>query len=204
MKKLLLLMSIVCSLESVHSQEIYFYTGKNITNYDFKDASGASNPDLQAGSGTFYETGYVIPLNNEKIKYAIGLSLNEYNAIGGNSGNSYSWNTLYLGIQNVVSYSLVSRGSFDANVKGGLGLASLIYGKQEINSTFLDLGSQKEFSGLIIQPVIGFQTRYSIMEDGFLSLGYNFSKSFNVTNNTDEKLSFDNSQIQFGIHFNIQ
>jgi hypothetical protein len=204
MKKLLLLMTIVCSLESVHSQEIYFYTGKNITNYDFKDASGASSPDLQAGSGTFYETGYAMSLNNEKIKYAIGLSLNEYNAIGGNSANSNSWNTLYLGIQNVVSYSLLGRGSFDANIKAGLGLASLIYGKQEINGTFLDLGSQKEFSGLIIQPVIGFQTRYSIMEDGFLSVGYNYSKSFNVTNNTDEKLSFNNSQIQFGIHFNIQ
>lgn len=204
MKKLLLIVAIICSLESAHSQEIYFYTGKNFTNYDYKDASGTSNPDLQAGSGTFYEMGYAMPLGNEKIKYCIGLSLNEYNAIGGNFTNSYSWNTEYLGIQNVVSYSLLSRGSFDVHLKGGLGLASLIYGKQEINGTFLDLSSQKEFSGVIIQPVLGFQTRYSIMNDGFLSLGYNFSKSFNVTNNTDEKLSFNNSQIQFGIHFNIQ
>jgi hypothetical protein len=58
------------------------------------------------------------------------------------------------------------RQSFDANIKAGLGLASLIYGKQEINGTFLTL-VRKKFSGLIIQPVIGFQTRYSIMEDGF-------------------------------------
>lgn len=204
MRKLLLLVLILCSLQNIHSQEIYFYTGKNYTNYDYKDASGSLNPNLQAGSGTFYEMGYVIPLNNDKINYDIGLSLNEYNAIGGNTANSYSWNTQYLGIHNVVSYSLLNRSSFDVNIKGGLGLASLIYGKQEINGTFLDLGSQKEFSGLIIQPVIGFQTRFGIMEDGFLSLGYNFSKSFNVTNNTDEKLSFNNNQIQFGIHFNIQ
>lgn len=204
MKKLLLLVVILCSLQNTHSQEIYFHTGKNFTNYDYKDVSGTSNPDLQAGSGTFYEIGYVIPLSNEKMKYSIGLSLNEYNTIGGNFANSYSWNTDYLGIQNIVSYSLLSRGSFDIAINGGLGLASLIYGKQEINGTFLDLGSQKEFSGLIIQPVLGFQTRYSIMNDGFLSLGYNFSKSFNLTNSTDEKLSFNNSQIQFGIHFNLQ
>jgi hypothetical protein len=203
MKKLLLLF-VFLSIQSIQSQEIYFYTGKNFTNYDYKDAFGTSNPQLQAGSGTFYEMGYVMPLGNEKLNYAIGLSLNEYNAIGGNSANSYSWKTQYIGIQNVLAYSLLSRGSFDVALNGGLGLASLIYGKQEINGTFHDLGSQKEFSGLIIQPVVGFKSRYNIMNDGYLSLGYNFSKSFNVTNGTDEKLSFNNSQIQFGIHFNIQ
>ena len=83
-------------------------------------------------------------------------------------------------------------------------LETLIYGKQEINGTFLDLMSQKEFSGLIVQPFLGFQTKYNILQDGYLSFGYNFSKSFNVTNNTNEKLSFNNSQLQFGIHFNMQ
>jgi hypothetical protein len=66
MKKLLLLMTIVCSLESVHSQEIYFYTGKIIPIMILKMLLGFS-PDLQAGSGTFYETGYAMSLNNEKL-----------------------------------------------------------------------------------------------------------------------------------------
>jgi hypothetical protein len=74
---------------------------------------------LQAGSGTFYETGYV-SLNNEKIKYAIGLKFKRMRLA--NSANSNSWNTLYLGIQNVVSYSLLGRGSFDANIKLDLDL----------------------------------------------------------------------------------
>ena len=148
--------------------------------------------------------GYSMPLGNEKISYAIGLSLNEYNALGGNTVNSYSWNTQYLGVKNSVSYSLFDRNSFDISLSGGLTLATLIYGKQEINGTFLDLMSQKEFSGLIVQPFLGFQTKYNILQDGYLSFGYNFSKSFNVTNNTNEKLSFNNSQLQFGIHFNMQ
>jgi hypothetical protein len=82
MKKLLLLMTIVCSTGKCPFTGNLFLYRKNITNYDFKDASGLQSPDLQAGSGTFYETGYAMSLNNEKIKYAIGLSLNEYNAIG--------------------------------------------------------------------------------------------------------------------------
>jgi len=209
MRKFLLLVAIVFSLGNIHAQEVYIYTGKNFTNYDYKNASGASNPNLQAGVGTFYEIGYATPLRKGNITYAIGLSLNEYNAMGGSAANSYSWNTQYLGIQNELSYSFFNsdgsnRNDFDIIVKGGLGLATLIYGKQEINGNFLDLSSQKEFSGLLVQPVVGLQVRYSVMENGYLSLGYNFSKSFNPTNNTNEKLSFNTHQLQFGIEFNIE
>lgn len=204
MQKLVLLSLIIASIQNLQSQEIYFYSGKNYTKYDFKDKTGTSSPSLQTGSGNFYEMGYAMPLGNEKINYAIGLNLNEYNALGGNTFNSYSWNTQYLGVKNSISYSLFGRKSLDVALSGGLTLATLIYGKQEINGAFLDLKSQKEFSGLIVKPFVGFQTRYNILNDGYLSFGYNFSKSFNVTNSTNEKLSFNNSQIQFGIHFNMQ
>ena len=204
MKKLVLLTLIIGSFQNIHSQEIYFYSGKNYTKYDFKDKTGTSSPSLQTGSGNFYEIGYAMPLGNEKISYALGLNLNEYNALGSSTFNSYSWNTQYLGLKNSLSYSLFDRNSFDVALSGGLTLATLIYGKQEINGTYLDLMKQKEFSGLIVQPFVGFQTRYNISNDGYLSFGYNFSKSFNVTNSTNEKLSFNNSQIQFGIHFNMQ
>jgi hypothetical protein len=204
MKKILLLIAIMFSLQNLYSQEIYFYSGKNYTHYNYKDTAGTSKPNLQTGSGNFYEIGYAMPLGNERISYAIGLSLNEYNAIGGNTVNSYIWNTQYLGAKNALSYSLFERSSFDVALSGGVTLATLIYGKQETNGTFIDLMAQKEFSGIVVQPFFGFQTRYNILNDGYLSFGYNFSKSFNVTNSTNEKLSFNNSQLQFGIHFNMQ
>jgi hypothetical protein len=203
MKKLVLLSLIIASIQNLQSQEIYFYSGKNYTKYDFKDNTGTSSPSLQTGSGNFYEIGYAMLLGNEKISYALGLNLNEYNALGDSVFNSYSWNTQYLGLKNSLSYSLFGRNSFDVALSGGLTLATLIYGKQEINGTYLDLMKQKEFSGLIVQPFVGLQTRYNISNDGYLSFGYNFSKSFNVSNSTSEKLSFNNSQLQFGIHFNM-
>jgi hypothetical protein len=204
MKKLLLVLTFICSFQNIHSQEIYCYSGKNYTNYDYEDATGISNPNLQTGSGNFYEMGYEMPLSNEKINYAIGLSLNEYNAIGGNTVNSYSWITQYIGLKNSLSYSLFDRSSFDVAFSTGLTIATLMYGKQERNGSFIDLMTQKEFSGVIVQPFLGFQTRYDISQDGYLSFGYNFSKSFNMTNSTNEKVSFNNSQLQFGIHFNMQ
>ena len=200
MRKLIMSMMIVMSYQSIQSQEIYFKTGKNFTQYDYKSDTNSS-PSLQAGSGNFYEIGYVMKLNNEKLKYAIGLSLNEYNAIGGNAVSSYSWNTQYLGVQNTFSIAFVKKRGFEASANGGLGISTLIYGKQNINGEYLDLSSQKEFSGIWVAPKLGLTASYNVDNDICLSLGYTYSKSFSLSNSTDEKLSFNNSQIQFGVHF---
>ncbi|RAR70182.1 outer membrane beta-barrel protein [Flavobacterium aciduliphilum] len=200
MRKLFFLLLFVFSLTKVHSQEIYLQTGKNFTNYDYK-SDNSSAPSLQAGSGNFYEIGYIMTLNNEKLKYAIGLGLNEYNAIGGSVVNSYSWNTQYLGIQNTFSVAFVKAKGFEGTAHAGLGMSTLIYGKQNLNGQYLDLASQKEFSGFWVAPRLGIQASYNIENDIFLSLGYGYAKSFNLTNSTTEKLSFNTNQIQFGLHF---
>ena len=191
---------IVLSFQNIHSQEIYLQTGKNFTNYDYKSDT-SSSPSLQAGTGNFYEIGYRIILNNEKLKYAVGLNLNEYNAIGGNAVSSYSWNTQYLGVQNTFSIAFLKASGLEASANAGLGINTLIYGKQNINGQYLDLSSQKEFSGLWIAPKLGLQASYNVNNDINLSLGYGYSKSFNLSNSTAEKLSFNNNQIQFGVNF---
>lgn len=200
MRKLLLLALVVLSFQNIHSQEIYLQTGKNYTQYDYKSDT-SSSPSLQAGSGNFYEIGYIMALNNEKLKYAVGMSLNEYNAIGGNAVSSYSWNTQYMGIENTFSIAFVNWNGLRASANGGLGISTLIYGKQNINGEYLNLSSQKEFSGLWVAPKLGLTASYNVDNDIYLSLGYAYSKSFNLSNNSDEKLSFNNNQIQFGVHF---
>ena len=191
---------IVLSFQNIHSQEIYLQTGKNFTKYDYKSDT-SSSPSLQSGTGNFYEIGYRIILNNEKLRYAIGLNLNEYNAIGGNAVSSYSWNTQYLGVQNTFSIAFLKASGLEVSANAGLGINSLIYGKQNTNGQYLDLSSQKEFSGLWIAPKLGLQASYNVNNDINLSLGYGYSKSFNLTNSTAEKLSFNNNQIQFGVNF---
>ena len=219
MKKTILLIAILGSLTSLHAQEIYFNTGKNYTNYNYKNSSGSSDNNitkynyknssgssdnnLQAGTGFFYELGYVKALKIKNLNYAIGINLNEYNALGGNFVNSYSWHTEYLGIQNTLLYSVIKNKNFDIAAKAGIGLSTIIYGKQELNGVYYDLLSQKEFSGLLLAPSLGFQTKCTVNDNLYFSIGYNFLKTFNVTNSTSEKLNFDTSQFQFGIHLSI-
>lgn len=203
MKKILLLIIMICSIDSMFSQEVYFYTGKNFTTYDYKTSSGALSPDLKSGIGNFYELGFSSPLENEQFAYSLSLALNEYNSVGGNSANSYSWNTDYLGVQGGFTFSIMSRSNFNILPKFSLNMATLISGRQSIDGTYYDLIKEKEFSGLVLTPSLGLQMKYNLSDYGFISLGYSYCKGLNLTNSTDQKLSFTTNQLQFGVHYAI-
>lgn len=193
---------------SIFSQELYFKTGKNFTKYVYKDESLQVNPNIQSGTGNFYEVGLAKPFINKKFSYEVGLSLNDYNAVGGNSAGSYRWDTQYLGIHGGLSYSLLysktkPKKDFDFLIKTGLNAATIIYGKQEINGVYYDLVRQKEFSGIVVESSVGFTAKYAIPSFGALSLGYDFCQSINITNTSKEKLSFNTHQLELGVHFNI-
>jgi hypothetical protein len=185
------------------SQEVYFSTGKNFTSYDYKNSNGVANPNLKSDTGVFFELGYCKKTWNERISYCFGIALNEYNNKGGNSVNDYSWETQYFGFQTRMSYSLLERSNFDIVPNLGFNISTIINGQQGINGVYYDLTKEKEFSGLLITPSLGIQIKYNLTADGFISFGYNYSKGFNLSNSTNQKLTFNTNQLQFGFHYII-
>lgn len=202
-KNYLLLLTFFSTIQ-VFSQEIYLNAGSNFTKYIYEDSSGQSDAGIQSGTGSFYEIGFAKPFFKNNLRYSVGFSWNEYNAIGNNSISTYNWNTKYMGINGGLSYSLFPNRNLDFLIKAGLSTATIIYGKQEIDGVYYDLIDEKEFSGIIVEPSIGFQIKYRISSFAFVSTGYHFRKSINITNTTDEKLFFNTNQIQLGLHFIIQ
>jgi len=51
---------------------------------------------------------------------------------------------------------------------------------------------------LFVKPVFGLDVQYFLLDDIAISVGYNFSKNFGLSSG-DEKLNFNNSQLQFGV-----
>ena len=103
-----LLFILVCSVS--FGQETYLSVGRNFTTYDFTNSSGESNLDLQNSSGASYEVGYAMKIN-PKLGLAIGVTLNQYNATGGDFVNNYSWDTNYLGAQGVLKFNVFKENS---------------------------------------------------------------------------------------------
>lgn len=201
LKNVLLFAFLIASCQ-LFSQEAYFLTGSNFTKYTFKSSGESMTTPVQSGTGSAFEMGYSIPMNNPNIQYSIGLTLNEYNAVAGSQSGSYTWDTKYIGLQNAVGYNYSVSNDFQVALKGGVNLSTLMYGRQNSNGAVYDLMGQNEFSGLFLSPFVGVQTRYKVNDLGFLSLGYTFSKSLNPFNTSSEKLFYSTNQILFGIHFN--
>ncbi|WP_338407199.1 hypothetical protein [uncultured Flavobacterium sp.] len=186
------------------SQELYVKTAKNFTKYNYTNEFLQSSSNLQSGSGNSYELGFTNPDENEHFSYGLGISLNEYNAIGSTSASSYRWDTQYLGAAAKIYYSfLPDSKNIDFLLNCGLNGSTIIYGKQQIDGTYYDLVHQKEFSGIWIGASAAFQVKYQIESFGYLSLDYSVIQNLNVSNTTKEKLSFSTQQIQLGFHFPI-
>lgn len=189
---------------STQAQELYFSTGLNLTTYDFK---GTDNLPLEfkTKSSSFYEIGYVFKLMDNRLNYSAGLAINGYDSSAGDSANHYDWQTTYMGLNNQLQYVLIpsNRVPFELSAGAQMQLMHIINGEQKINGETFDLTKEKEFSGFWIQPGGIITAKYFISDDWQMSLGYNYSIGMNLSNSTEEKLKFNNQQIRFGIHFNI-
>lgn len=198
-----LLIVVLLGFSNLYSQEIYIKTGKNITEFDFSSPNNNPERSYRSGSGEFYEIGYRFNLKNQKLTYSVGLTYNEWNASASFLGNHYTWDTNYLGIQQIGSYQLYKSTGIEVLISAGINTATIVSGDQFINTAYFDIKHNEEFSGMVIQPLLGAGLKYFISDKISLSLGYNFSKAYNLSNRTDETLIVKNSQFQFGLHIPI-
>ena len=193
----------------LQAQELFISNGKNFTKYDYKNSFGILNPNIRSGESSFYQFGMDFKLNksvtSSKFSCAVSLVYNQFNALGGTSSANYAWKTNYLGIQNALNYTLFQNAdSFKVKTKLGVATSTIIKGEQYINNVVYDITKQEEFSGITIQPNIGIDFQYAINHNFKISAGYEFSKAFNVSNASSEKLSFTNNQIHLGLHFPLK
>lgn len=211
MRKQLLILMVFLSIANLDAQDVFFQTGKNITNYDFEITNQSvklNAADYRVGIGNFYEIGYSPKrsIKNGPIKnvtYLVSLAYNEFNVEASKDLNSYAWKTHYLGLQNVIEYAFfTTRTGVKLSLNAGLNTATIIRGDQFINNAFYDVTSNEEFAGLVLQGIVGFNSTYPVSKDVFCNLGCSFSNAYN-TNVSSEftQLTINTVQLKFGIHY---
>lgn len=205
-KKILLLIFTFSFFNFTFAQKAHINYGQNFTKYDYKNSNGDPNPNLRTASGTSFEFGYEFPLKNyRKLKYDVSITLNQYNAKGGDVNNIYSWETSYLGIDNDLNYCIYQQGdNFQIIANIGFGFTSIIKGEQAINTILYNITKEKEFSGLFIKPFTGIDIRYQLSDNMQIKVGYSISRVMHLSNKIEEKLAFNNNQIQFGLYFPLK
>ena len=148
----------------------------------------------------------------KKFGVSTGLTLDQYNATGGNFVYNYSWDTHYLGLQGMAKYTLLAaeketevdsassscKGRFAIHFNAGINLNHIISGEQKINGQTFDLTSEDEFKGLFIKPGVGLDIQYFLLENIAVGLSYHLSKNLAISSG-EEELNFNNNQLLFGL-----
>ena len=204
----LIIVSILFFSYSLSSQSAFFNTGLNTTSYDYKNSKGESNSNVQSSNGNFYEIGYSFPLEisersktfgrYSRLHFKTGLTLNQYNATGGNTIDNYEWNSQYLGLRSDLEYYILGADLLALSIDGGIGFEFLLNGKQKIGGNTYDLKDSDEFNGLYFTPRIGLNLSVNITNEVALIGGYNFSKAISSSKSGNESVSFNNNQLRFG------
>jgi hypothetical protein len=205
MKKIILHILFFLLTITTYSQGVFFNLGKNFSTFQYKNKSAFTDKLAIKGFGDAYEIGYTDVLkykNFKDLKFTGSVTINDYNAIAESALNRLEWKTTYLGVQSTVDYQFYDAFFFFLSARAGLNFATIVRGKQSVNNAAYDLVGNNEFSGIVLQPVIGVYAKYYLSKNGYLSAGLNLSKSLKLGNNSDN-VSINNTQILFGGYFDL-
>ncbi|MBP6755602.1 MAG: OmpA family protein [Bacteroidia bacterium] len=179
------------------SQEIFIEPGVNFTSYKYKDVYNNVNTNVKNSSGLSFRVGlHNFSLLNQKFNY--GISLQQFNATGGNKTDNYDWKTFYAGGFLEHNFSLINNIIY---LRTAMELLFLIEGKQKIGGNTYNLKSDKEMSGFWINPSIGIKSPIVKSPIGSFDFGYNLSYAFKPGDQGFEKLYYLSNQLY--LRFNI-
>lgn len=201
MKNFVVLITFLLS-GSIYAQGVFFKMGKNYSSFSYKNNTPFADKIKITGTGSSYELGYEKSLKIKDLSYLASITLNDYNGTGESNLVNLDYKTSYIGLQNAINYQFYDSFYFFVSAKAGLNMSTIIYGKQQLNNSAFNLTNNKDFSGLILQPLLGLDAKYYISKSGYLSLGCNLTKSISL-NPTADKVSFNTFQILFGGYFEL-
>ncbi|MDA8686774.1 hypothetical protein N9L94_07145 [Robiginitalea sp.] len=204
MKYCVLLTLFILSV-SMQAQHLKFSTGTNFTEYDYESTANPSELNLRRGQGSFYAFGFTHAIGTSRaFAYELGAVVNEFNALGGNQLNIYSWKTAYLGLNAGLSIALInSESGFKTNLNVGLSGNTLLNGQQSTNGFPNDLKNQDDFSGMFLEMAAGLSISHPISDKADIGIGYRYGTLNQTGGENSETLTFLNHQLQFSLHFKL-
>ncbi len=204
MKRIIILsLLLLFSMQFLKAQSVFIKSGRNLNNFKFS-SSGNEVANLQNEIGQSYEFGYNSKIPQKKrFYYGFSLGLEEYNASGSYASTNLVWETSYANLKGLGYYKLIKIDRNLLAVKGGLGFATLIHGRQQIDGARYDLLKEKEFKGVFLNTQLGLAYSFSISNDIHLLADYDYGKQYSLANSSNQKLSFNNHSLSLGFSINI-
>ena len=199
MKKITLLLLLLCATTIATSQQLYIEGGKTMSSFEYKNSQGNKLENLQATSHSFMTMGYRKPVLFDKMYASLGASYAGYGTIGSTDavGNFMEWDVNYLEVNVGADYEFYTYKNFTFYAKTALSLEFFLQGVQTLNNRVIDLkNSDFDKASLDFRTGLGFS--HPISENLSFYAQYVHSKTFDSASG-NEKLRIKSNNISFGL-----
>jgi hypothetical protein len=195
MKSIFTLLIVVFFTSTINAQSWNFEVGNNSTRYVFTNSAG-NNPDFLKASSGLHLT---LSRENKLSKvffYDLGLTYNQYNSVGDVQNIPFSYQADFMGLTGGIGPSYTGLHGLTVSAKASAAVQTLMNGTQFLQSRYVDLAGDDQFSGLKLS--VGFTLSITKKVNDQMSVFTSFQHLDTNTFGTST-LNFIPSTFSFGL-----
>ena len=145
------------------------------TDFTYVDSSGNSDVKFIPGNKNFLSLNYSFQIRkNFFLRTGIDLLSFGTTSLDLANGNSYEWDTSYVGIGTGIDWKIFSIKKISLKFQSRIGFANITSGTQKINLTTFDITDNSEFNGNHLYYSLGFALNFKLSKN--IIIGINVSK----------------------------
>ena len=145
------------------------------TDFTYVDSSGNSDVKFIPGNKNFLSLNYSFQIR-KNFFLRTGVDLFSFGTTSQDisNGNTYKWETSYIGIGTGIDWKIFSVKKISLKVQSRIGFANITSGTQKINLTTFDITDNSEFNGNHLYYSLGFALNFKLSKN--IIIGINASK----------------------------
>jgi hypothetical protein len=160
-----------------YSQNYQVSVGSNLTSYLFVNSASVNPANLRAASGMHLSINREKAISND-FYYDLGLSYNQFNAVGDVQNIPMSYATDFVGIGAGIGPHIGLGKTLSLVVKGRVSAVKMIHGNQMLLNRYINLAEDEQFNSVRTMYGLSLELRKQINTQVSTFVSYQYLTSY--------------------------
>ena len=160
-----------------YSQSYQVSVGSNLTSYLFVNSASVNPANLRAASGMHLSINREKAISND-FYYDLGISYNQFNAVGDVQNIPMSYATDFVGIGAGIGPHIGLGKTLSLVVKGRVSAVKMIHGNQMLLNRYINLAEDEQFNSLRTMYGLSLELRKQINTQVSTFVSYQYLTSY--------------------------